>query len=206
MSNNTLQEIYDGFADAYEENRGLFDMTDVFEAFYSRLTVETGRVLDMGCGAGEPFSRLFVDRGFTVVGVDFSRRMLELASRYVPQMETIYADMREVKFEPNQFEAIVAIFSLFHVPRHDHRKLFTRFYQWLQPEGKLLFTYATKEYTGKDEFDGYKTFMGQQLYYSHTTPENLYELLEEIGFTIESTDYRNLGNETLLWVTVSKPA
>jgi len=203
---NTLQEIYDGFADTYEENRDLFDMTEVFDSFYNRLAVETGRVLDMGCGAGEPFSRFFVDRGWSVLGVDFSRRMLELASRYVPQMKTIHADMRGIEFEPNQFSAIVAIFSLFHVPCRDHGELFERFFRWLQPGGKLLFTYATKEYTGKDEFDGYKTFMGQQLYYSHTTPEKLYALLEETGFSIESTDYRNIGDEIFLWVTVGKPA
>lgn len=203
---NRLQEIYDRFADTYEENRGLFDMTHVFESFYRRLEVGPGHVLDMGCGAGEPFARFFVDRGWSVVGVDFSRRMLELASRYVPQMKTIHADMRNVGFETNQFDAIVAIFSLFHIPRHDHGDLFTRFYQWLQPKGKGLFTYATKEYTGSDEFDGYKTFMGQKLYYSHTTPEKLYALLESTGFTIESADYRNLGNEVLLWVTVNKPA
>ena len=27
----TLQQIYDEFAETYEENRGLFDVTDVFK-------------------------------------------------------------------------------------------------------------------------------------------------------------------------------
>jgi len=203
---HTLQEIYDGFADTYEENRGLFDMTDVFESFFRRLTVEGGRVLDMGCGAGEPFARFFVDHDWSVVGVDFSKRMLELAARYVPQMNTIHADMRDAAFEANQFDAIVAIFSLFHIPRDDHGDLFAGFYRWLRPQGKALFTYATKEYTGSDEFDGYKAFMGQELYYSHTTPDKLYAILKETGFDIESADYRNIGDEVLLWITVSKPA
>ncbi|HOC59654.1 MAG TPA: hypothetical protein PKN70_06880, partial [Smithellaceae bacterium] len=44
---------------------------------------------------------------------------------------------------------------------------------WLRPGGKLLFTYATKEYTGADIFNGFKKFMGENLFYSHTTPENL---------------------------------
>ena len=190
----TLQEIYDGFAETYEENRGLFDMTEVFDPLYAGLEVKQGRLLDLGCGAGEPFARLFIDHGWTVTGVDFSERMLEAASRYVPTMQTIHADMREVTFEPNRFEAIIAIYSLFHVPSNDHAALFDKFYQWLCPQGKVLFTYATKEYTGSIEFDGYKEFMDQKLYYSHKSPDKLCADLERTGFNIESIDYRNNGN------------
>lgn len=203
---STLQGIYDGLAEAYEENRGLFDMTEVFDSFYRSLDVEKGKLLDLGCGAGESFSRLFVDRGWAVTGVDFSRQMLELASKYVPEMKTIHADMRQVEFESSEFDAITAIYSLFHVPSNDHVALFEKFYRWLCPKGKVLFTYATKEYTGSNEFDGYKKFMEKDLYYSHKTPEKLRAVLEKIGFNIESTDYRDIGNETFLWVMVRKPA
>ena len=180
-------------------------MTEVFDSFYRRLAVQKGRLLDLGCGAGEPFARLFIDHGWTVTGVDFSERMLELASKYVPEMEAIHADMREIEFEPNQFDAITAIYSLFHVSRNDHAALFGKIYRWLCPKGKALFTYATKDYTGSDEFDGYIEFMAQELYYSHKSPVKLYDILEKVGFNIESTDYRNIGNETFLWVTVNKP-
>jgi cyclopropane fatty-acyl-phospholipid synthase-like methyltransferase len=200
----TLQEIYDGFADTYEQNRGLFDMTEVFESFYKLLDVRNGRLLDMGCGAGEPFARSFVDHGWTATGVDFSQRMLALAAKYVPEMKTIPADIRQVEFPPGSFDAIIAIYSLFHIPSSMHFSLLEKFHRWLVPRGKALFTYATKEYTGSDEFDGYKKFMGQELFYSHKNPERLYADLKKIGFAIESTDYRDIGNEIFLWVTVSK--
>lgn len=86
----------------------------------------------------------------------------------------------------------------------EHFALFGKFYQWLVLQGKVLFTYATKEYTGCVEFDGYKEFMGRELYYSHKNPEKLYDDLEKLGFNIESKDYREIGGETFLWVTVSK--
>ncbi|MDI6742195.1 MAG: class I SAM-dependent methyltransferase [Smithella sp.] len=203
--NNSLQIIYDQFAQTYEENRGLFDMTEVFNSFYERLNAKNGNLLDLGCGAGEPFARFFADRGWKVTGVDFSQKMLELASKYVPEMQTLRADMREVEFESNQFDAITAIYSLFHTPSADHAAMFEKFYRWLCPHGKALFTYATKEYTGSIEFDGYKPFMGQQLYYGHKSPENLYADLKQIGFNIESADYRTIGGETFLWVTIGKP-
>ena len=203
--NIKLREIYDGFAGTYGENRGMFDMEEVLHPFYKCLGIKKGKLLDLGCGAGEPFARFFIDRGWKVTGVDFSKGMLELASTYVPEMETIQADMCEVEFESNQFEAITVIYSLFHVSSKEHATLFDKLYRWLRPKGKALFTYATKEYTGSDEFDGYKEFMKQKLYYSHKSPDKLYADLENIGFNIESTDYRNIGNEIFLWVTVSKP-
>jgi len=201
---STLREIYDGFAKTYEENRGLFDMSEVLDCFYSQLEPDNGRLLDLGCGSGEPVARYFADRSWTVVGVDFSERMLELASKYVPEMQTIHADICEVEFERNHFNAITACYSLFHVPAKEHLDLFEKIYHWLRPNGKVLFTYATKEYTGSNEFDGYKKFMEKELYYSHKAPGELYADLENIGFNIESTDYRNIGNEIFLWVTANK--
>jgi SAM-dependent methyltransferase len=200
-----LCEIYDEFAGHYDESRGLFDMTEVLDSFFGPLQIKKGYLLDLGCGAGEPFARFFVDRGWTVAGVDFSARMLAMAARYVPEMHTICADMREVDFHPAQFDAVSAVYSLFHIPDDEQTALLGKIHGWLRPRGKLLFTYATKEYTGSDEFDGYKEFLGRSLYYCHRIPDKLYADLENIGFQIESKDYRNIGNETFLWVTAVKP-
>jgi SAM-dependent methyltransferase len=201
-----LDQIYDEFADSYEKSRGIFDMTNVFSDFYERFDVKTGEVLDLGCGAGEPFASNFIGRGWSVTGVDFSERMLELAAKYVPKMETILADMRHVDFPSSRFDAITVIYALFHIPHRDHAALFEKIFRWLRPSGKALFTYATQEYTGELEFDGYKAFMGKELYYSHKSPEHLRTDLERVGFDIEAWDYRRIGGEVFLWVTVGRPA
>lgn len=202
--NLELQEIYDNFAEDYEKNRNLFDMTEVLAAFYESFKLEKGSLLDLGCGAGEPFAREFINKGWKVTGVDFSIKMLEMAAKFVPKMKTIHSDIRKVDFDENQFNAITAIYSLFHIPCEEHIYLFKKFYNWLNPNGMVLFTYATKEYTGFDQFNGFKNFVGQELFYSHKTPEKLYLDLQSVGFNIVSTDYRNIGGETFLWVTVNK--
>lgn len=202
---NDLQEIYDRFADTYEKNRNLFDMTDVIADFFQRLPEKPGRLLDLGCGAGEPFPAYFIHRGWRVTGVDFSLRMITLAHHYQPNMKTIFADMTEVDFPDEQFDAVTAIYCLFHVEHEKHWEIFQKIYRWLIPGGRSLFTYATREYTGAEVFNGYKEFMGEQLFYSHTTPDNLFATLKSIGFTIESARYRQIGGETFLWVTIVKP-
>ena len=200
-----LRDIYDHFAETYEASRGLFDMSDILGPFFARLDRPSGRLLDLGCGAGEPFPRFFLDHGWEVVGVDFSKKMLELAARYAPRMHTYHADILEVDFAPASFDALSCIYCLFHVPRARHPDLFARFCRWLKPGGKTLFTYATRAYTGQDEFEGTKEFMGQSLFYSHTTPERLRAQIESAGLALESADLRNIGGESFLWITARRP-
>ena len=97
------------------------------------------------------------------------------------------------------------IYSLFHVSKSQHGELFAKLFRWLNPNGIALFTYATKEYTGSEVFDGYKEFLGQQLFYSHEAPDTLFQTLEDTGFIIESRDYHRIADETFLWVSVRKP-
>lgn len=205
---DALQATYDALAADYEACRHQFDMTQIFESFYRRLANSRpdGRhLLDLGCGAGEPMARLFIERGWQVTGVDFSQGMLSLAAQQVPQMTRVLSDMRACNFPAESFDAAILIYSLFHVPQDDHPALFAKLFRWLNPGGRLLFTYATKEYTGQAEFEGYKEFLGRPLFYSHTTPLKLRGQLEVAGFACDSASYRDIGGETFLWIMVQRP-
>jgi len=203
--NNDLKEIYNRFAEKYKQNRCLFDMSNIIADFAGRLSRMPGHLLDLGCGAGEPFPEYFIKQGWQVTGVDFSSRMLEMAHLYQPGMETILADICDVDFLDEQFDAVTAIYCLFHIEYTKHDDIFRKVFSWLKPGGRSLFTYATKEYTGSEIFNGYKEFMGEQLFYSHTTPDDLFMLLKSTGFTIESAKYHEIGGETFLWVIIAKP-
>ncbi len=200
-----LIHAYNRLAADYDKNRGLFDMSAVLNDFWHYKHREKGHLLDLGCGVGEPGPGFFIRKGWQVTGVDFSEKMLDLAQKYQPEMDRIFADITELNFSPEQFDAITAIYSLFHVEKENHRQLFSNVYRWLKPGGKALFTYACKEYTGQTEFSGYITFMSEKLFYSHTTPEKLYKILEMNGFNLLSADYRDIGGERFLWVTIGKP-
>jgi SAM-dependent methyltransferase len=203
---NNMQIIYDRFAETYDKNRGLFDMIDVITDFYKRLHYQTGHLLDLGCGAGEPFPAYFIQQGWQVTGVDFSQKMLALAHQYQPSLKTICKDICEAEFSDDEFDAVTAIYCIFHIEYKKHEEIFRKIYRWLKPGGKFLFTYATKEYTGAEVFSGYKEFMGEQLFYSHTTPAALLASLRSNKFAIEVSQYRQIGGETFLWLTIAKPA
>lgn len=201
---DSLNKIYDSFAKTYDENRGSFDISEILEKFRLQLPVQGGSLLDLGCGAGEPVASYFIKNGWHVTGVDFSEKMLELSTKYAPEMDGIKNDIREVDFQRSQFDTVTATYSLFHIPAEDHPHLFKKIYGWLKPGGRFLFTYATKEYTGEERFNGFKKFIDTELFYSHVTPDELFSDLSKIGFEIVSSDYHTIFNETFLWVTASK--
>lgn len=202
MEPDSLARIYDGFAATYARQRDVFDLSGVLRDFAADLP-PVGDLCDLGCGAGEPVSAMFVARGWRVTGVDLSAGMLELANTYVPGITTVLADIRNVEFDANSFDAVVAVDSLFHVPWRDHPTIFARVARWLRPSGRFLFTYALRDYTGQDEFEGTKEFMGQELFYSHTTPARMGEQLAAAGLVVGDQQRRTIGGETFLWVTAT---
>jgi len=205
MTGDELQKIYDGFAENYKDNREQFNIDDILTGYYSRLSVRPGGLLDLGCGAGIPVAEYFADRDWSVTGVDFSQKMLTLAKQHVPSLTAVHADMRQAAFEDSAFDAVTAVYSLFHVPRDEHGAMFEKIYRWLKPGGAALMTYATKAYTGADEFDGYKEFMGQFLYYSHYSTDRVMAQLRQTGFDSVENDYVDIGGETFLWLIAVKP-
>ncbi|MCX7592017.1 MAG: bifunctional class I SAM-dependent methyltransferase/glycosyltransferase family 2 protein [Kiritimatiellae bacterium] len=64
-----------------------------------------GRVLDLGCGNGDLLAELRPVRG---VGVDISRRMIEMARRRHPELEFVHGDAETVKLD-GCFDTVLAV-------------------------------------------------------------------------------------------------
>lgn len=199
-----LARLYDDLAETYAAGRHLFNTTPILADFADDLPVGV-LILDAGCGAGEPTARYFVDRGDTVIGIDVSERMLTLARQHVPEATFHAMDLRDLAFPPASFDAITAVYTVFHLPRADHAALFTGFARVLKPGGKLLLTLATQDYTGQAEFDGELEFLGRRLPYSHDRPAVALSKLETAGLAVVSARLIETGGETFYWVIARKP-
>lgn len=73
-----------------------------------------GTVLDIGCGAGEPVARYFIEQGLTVTGVDLSAALLAKSRARFPVHEWIHADMHGLSLG-RRFDAVLAWDSFFHL-------------------------------------------------------------------------------------------
>jgi cyclopropane fatty-acyl-phospholipid synthase-like methyltransferase len=157
-------------------------------------------VLDLGCGAGVPVTQWLAQR-FVVTGVDISARQLQLAREHVPGATLIKASMTEVDFPPEAFDAVVALYSIIHVPRTEQPMLVRRIHRWLKPAGGFFATWAVHAWEGAEEnWEGW----GAPMWWSHHDQETNLLMLQEAGFRIESADIRTSDGETWLWVIARK--
>jgi SAM-dependent methyltransferase len=94
-------------------------------------------ILDLGCGTGE-LSRLLAKRADRVVAIDLSPNSIAIAKGRSQQHTNIdfqVADILRWEFPVNQFDAIVSISTLHHLPLE---VLLPRLQAALKPGGKLL--------------------------------------------------------------------
>lgn len=202
---NKMLSHYERLAEAYHDKRDCFDLSDLFEAFYAHLApLESGLVLDLGCGAGDGFPTYFLQRGWRVEGVDFSEKMLALCHQQHPEMATTCADLSDWSHPEQRYDVIESIYALFHLSNEAQLRLLQGCYDALKSGGMIYFTYATKEYTGGARYEGLVDFMGSPLFYAHLEPETLQSELLAMGFVDIQLDQQEIGGESFLWVLARK--
>lgn len=199
-----LDKVYNGLADKYFESRGMFPISDILEMFRLNVNLISGRLLDLGCGTGHPVCEHFLSHKWSVTGVDISSRMLEIAKTSLPSGHFIQQSMDEVDMGEEVFDAVSAIYSLFHLPIVKQSVVFANVHRALKPGGKFLFTYAGKDYTGSETFEGEIEFLGTALPYAHKTEQALVEELTNIGFSVEMKANIRKGGEVFIWVIAQK--
>jgi SAM-dependent methyltransferase len=136
-----------------------------------------GRVLDLGCGAGEPVARYFVERGLAVTGVDTSPAMIGMCRARFPSQRWIVGDMRALALG-ERFHGVLAWDSFFHLPPEDQRGMFAIFNAHAAPGAALMFT------SGPQRGIALGTFHSEPLYHASLAPAEYRLLLGAQGFDV----------------------
>jgi SAM-dependent methyltransferase len=191
-----MQNSYDYIAEQWHSNfrgqtyvdRVLGYMDKVLEG------LPTGaKVLDLGCGTGNPIARYIAQRGYKVIGIDQSEKMLEIAKEVVPGAEFIHGDMVEIELD-EKFAAAVAWDSVFHVERKFHSAIYRKLADSLNIGGRLLLSVGGSDVgstveaatSGDSGAEGFTSEMfGHTFFYSGYAPNVARKLLEAEGFEIE---------------------
>jgi SAM-dependent methyltransferase len=141
-----------------------------------------GRILDVGCGPGRD-AKFFSDRGFGVVGIDMSRRLLSIAQQVASQVPFLKMDMRSLAFQPSSFDGIWACASLIHVPRGEALATLCGFRRALKSNGSLYVSVKKGEGRASQSEAG-----GHQRLVFYYQPDELRRLVEDAGFEIVEMD------------------
>ena len=164
------------------------------------------RVLDLGCGYGWHCIYAMEHGASSVVGVDISHKMLEVAKEktHFPQVEYKCCAIEDVEFPEESFDVILSSLAFHYVA--DYEILVKKIYRILKSGGKLVFTvehpvftaYGTQDwhYNEKGEilhfpvdnyyYEGKRTavFLGEKVTKYHRTLTTYLNTLLSNGFII----------------------
>jgi SAM-dependent methyltransferase len=141
-----------------------------------------GSVLEVGCGAGVPVAAEILRNGHPYVGIDVSPRQVGLARKHVPQADVRVGDVLDQTFDPQTFDAVVALYVITHVPRERWASLFHKIHEWLKVGGVLLVNVPDGDSPGwvEEDFLG----LGGTNWTNAYGVERTVRMLEAKGFTV----------------------
>lgn len=175
---------YNQIADRYLSERTT-DSADVrLLTDFIELLSPGAKVLDAGCGAGIPITRLLAER-FDVIGVDFSTAQIELAKQNVPKAKFLCEDLTDLHFPQDFFDGICSYYAIIHIPREEHRAMLEKFYRLLNTGGVALLCLGAENLV--DDID--EDFLGTQMYWSHYDSLTYRKMLKDIGFSLAWSKY-----------------
>ncbi len=180
MSDRCSEEIislYERHASSYDRDRSRSLVERAWLERFLGYIRPGGRILDLGCGMGEPIARYLVERGFDVAGVDASPSLLARCRERLPSCEWILQDMRELDLG-RRFDGVLAWDSFFHLAPGDQHAMFPRFASHAAEGAPLLFT------SGPIAGEAIGSYQGERLYHASCAPKEYERLLAHSGFTV----------------------
>jgi SAM-dependent methyltransferase len=201
----TVRAGYDQMAGWFAEwgARVEGDPRDRFLEEFFGLLPPSGSVLDLGCGAGVPSTKRLAET-FKVIGVDISEAQIALARLNVPDATFVHADLLDLDFPAASFDGVAAFYSISHIPRETHPRVFSLVRRWLRPGGIFLAALGVR-----DTPDATVEWLGVQMFFSsYGANENL-RLLAEAGLDVVRAEEVSMrepeGEATFLWVICRHP-
>jgi cyclopropane fatty-acyl-phospholipid synthase-like methyltransferase len=189
MANDFVRQGFNRIVEEYDSTRNQTENNIYLDKVDSLLNPNS-RILDIGCGAGLPIDRYFVDKGHTLTGIDISEKMIELAKSHVPEADYKVEDMSDLQMGEYHVDAVVSFYAIFHTPRETHQELLHKINSFLPQGGYLLITMASSEWEGKED-----NFHGTEMFWSHYDSKKNRGLVEGAGFEILLDTIDGAGGE-----------
>lgn len=197
VADRSLRDVYARQAANWDSQRG----RQLFERGWLQrvlaATSENDTVIDVGCGAGEPIARYFIENRRKVCGVDFARPMLDIAASRFPQERWIESDMRALDLG-ERFAALVAWDSFFHLTADEQRSSIPRLCRHVRTGGPLLVT------VGPRAGEAMGTVGGEAVYHASLSIEEYTTLFQAERFEVldfKPSDPDCAGHSVLLAVS-----
>ena len=132
----------------------------------------------------DPLKKLGVD----VIGIDISPGMIEVAKRTYPSVEYRVGDMVDSDMPDESLGAIVALYSIIHLERHQVRPTMSEMFRVLVPGGGVLVSF----HKGRGALHEEES-LGKPIPFDCTLfePDEVRQVMEDVGFVVEMVAVRS---------------
>lgn len=191
--------VYDEISDWFDAHRS---KELIMEKFYLDLLLKYipsgAKILDVGCGTGEPIAQFLIAQGCELIGIDASEKMIDLCKQRFPNGTWLLADMRTLKLQ-EKFHAVIAWHSLFHLPHEDQRTTLKLLAAMVEKNGLLIFT------SGEEHGEVWSDNGGHDLYHASLSSAEYAQILFNCDFEILVHKVRDVDcGEATVWIAKKK--
>lgn len=194
---------YDRFSKVYDFLLNPMEMIGLSKYREKALSLVEGKVLEVGVGTGKNFP--YYPRNVEVIGIDFSKGMIEKAEKRKKELglenvKLLLMDIQNLEFEDSTFDTVVSTFVFCTVP--DPIKGLKEVYRVLKNGGKAIFLEHMKSRSKLLNIPLYlmdpitRTLVGTSMV--RETQKNI----EKAGFKIEKSE--NLFFDILKLIVATK--
>ena len=194
-----VRKDYDLIAAQYSNEFGVkLEDKDLIDKFKSELE-PNAVVIDLGGGPGQ-VTKYLIDNGYNATCYDFSEEMMKNALKIYPGLPYILDDIINIKkhFSNNSVDGIIALYSLFHIPKEELNKLFYNINSILKEKGVFCLSFQLG--SGETLVDEpYLKETGKNVLYMNYIPiEEIHKLLLNNNFeVIFEQEKRETGDNVL---------
>jgi len=149
--------------------------------FFCNNLPKNGFVLDLGSGTGLPFSKLFVEKGFNVLGVDISSQMIKIAQKNVPIANFKELSMTDLDYN-KKFDGVFSSYSMLLLSPQLFKDVANRIVKSLKNNGLLYLSLNEPRVEGEDvDKEVIVDIMGEKMYSRAYREEEILAIFSPLG-------------------------
>ncbi len=171
-----------------------------WQTLKSVLKDTNGKLLDVGCADGNLTSKINLHLPRTkVTGVDLYKKSIEFARKNNPAIEFLVADARKLPFKNKQFDTIVCVEALEHIP--NNAEAVKEIKRCLKDNGRFIVLQDTDSAIFNFIWFFWTKWKGKVWEGSHIScmkPHELISLLRKNGFRIKERKFSHFGLEVAI--------
>lgn len=164
--------------------------------------------IDFGCGPGHTTKFLFYNGIKNIIGIDLSPEMVKVATRLSPNIQFEQADLLQLKYPDNSFDAAIAFYAIVHFDYDQLKRAFSEIKRVLKNGSELLFSFHVgNEIIKVEQFLGENVNVDFYFFETQKIINQLDELNYEIIDVIERHPYKDVEYESkrcYIWTKIKK--